>query len=127
MADRNLDIVRRTFDAVNARDFASVRAVYADDVVLAIHGDVRSLAGSGAVGKEALLGWFSDWFRTFERDYRFEIASARAEGDDRVLVDVTHHARGRASGAEVTMQSHWVFELRDGKIVRCDGYTRPAA
>ena len=105
------------FEAVNAGDFPAVERFFADDVVLVLTGGAVTLAGDGAVGKKAFVRWFADWFRTFEPGYRFEMRDLRCE-DDRVYVHVTHHARGRASGAQVTMRSSWVWVVRDGLIVR---------
>ena len=105
-------------DAVNARDYARVLEFHSDDVVLELHGDAARLAGDGAVGKEAFARWFADWFSMFEPDYRFEVGEVREEGD-RVHIELIHHACGRRSGADVTMISKWLYELRDGKIVRC--------
>ena len=119
MSQKNEDAVRRLIEAVNAGEWDTALALISEDVVLTLAGDAR-LAGEGAVGKEAYVRWFADWFRTFERGYRFSIDELRAEGDT-VHAKLTHHARGRASGAEVTMPSTWVYELRDGRVVRADG------
>ena len=88
MAQDNVEVVRRLFEAANARDYAGALELIADDVVLVIHGDVGSVAGDGAVGKEAFSRWFTEWFRMFEDGYRFEIGDAREEGE-RVVLDVT--------------------------------------
>ena len=122
MSQDNVAAVHRMFEAVNAGDFEAAGRDVSDDVVLVLHGGAVTVAGDGAVGRAAFDRWFADWFRQFERGYRFELGEARADGD-RVRFDATHHARGRLSGAEVTMKSTWVFEFRDGRIVRCDGYS----
>ena len=114
------DVVRALMAAVNAEDFAGAMDLVADDVVLVLHGDAARLAGSGATGKEAFGRWFADWFRMFEPGYRFAVESIRADGDE-VTTVLVHHARGRASGAEVTMPSTWVYTVRDGLIVRAVG------
>ena len=120
MARENEDLVRRMIEAVNVGDFATAREFFADDVELLLHGEAAILAGPGATGKEAFADWFADWFRTFERGYRFTLGELQSEGD-RVQVEIMHHARGRASGVEVTMPSAWVFTFRDGEIVQADG------
>jgi ketosteroid isomerase-like protein len=124
MSQRNVDIVVGTFESVNARDFKAAMDAYADDVVLALHGDLRGLGADGAVGKEAVGEWFGDWFGTFERDYRFEVDEARDWGD-RVFLAATHRGRGRVSGAPMARQNGWVYTVRDDKIVRCDLYADP--
>jgi ketosteroid isomerase-like protein len=124
MSQRSVEIVVGTFEAVNVRDFKAVMAAYADDIVLALHGDLRGLGPEGAVGKEAAGEWFGDWFRTFDRDYRFEVDEAHDWGD-RVFIVATHHGRGRASGAPMARRNGWIYTVREEKIVRCDIYTDP--
>jgi ketosteroid isomerase-like protein len=121
VSQENVDVVRGQFAAVNRRDFRAAADAFADDVVMAIHGDVARVAGAGGIGKRAVVRWFGDWFGQFEDDYRFEVTEARDEGD-RVFVAATHHARGRFSGAEVSGNSTWLYEVRDGKIARIDAY-----
>ena len=126
MSRENVEIVVGTFENVNVRDFKAVMAAYADDVVLAAHGDLVGLGTESAAGKEAVGEWFGDWFRTFERDYRFEVHEARDWGD-RVFIDATHHGRGRASGAPMKGRGGWVSTVRDGLIARIDAYADPGS
>jgi ketosteroid isomerase-like protein len=124
MSQENVEVVVGLFENTNARDFPAAMDAYAEDVVLALHGELRFVGGEGAVGKEAVGEWFGDWFRTFDRDYRFEIEETRDWGDQ-VLVVATHHGRGRASGAPMTRRAAWIYTVRSGKIVRCDAYSEP--
>jgi ketosteroid isomerase-like protein len=122
MSEQGVEVVVGLFEAVNSRDFAAAMDAYADDAVLALHGDLRGLSGAEVVsGKKAVGDWFADWFRQFASDYRFEIDETRDWGD-RVFLIATHHGRGRASGAPISMRTAYIYELRDGKIVRCDCY-----
>jgi ketosteroid isomerase-like protein len=98
---------------------------YADDVILRLHGWLRNVDGVAAVGKEAVGEWFGDWFRTFDRDYRFEVDEARDLGD-RVLIVATHHGRGRVSGAPVTQQMGYLYTVRDGKVSMLEIWTDQA-
>lgn len=109
-------VVRGLIEAVNAGDFDAAVGHLSEDVVLVLRGEAATLAGSGESGKAAVARWFADWFRTFEPGYRFEFGEVRADGD-LVHAEITHHARGRASGADVTMSSSWVYTVRDGLIV----------
>jgi ketosteroid isomerase-like protein len=121
MSQENVEIVVGTFENVNKRHFKAVMDAYDDDMVLVIHGESRAVGGPGVVGKEAVGEWFGDWFRTFERDYRFEIEEARDLGDQ-VLIVATHHGRGRTSGAPIHQRAGWIHTVQGGKIVRCDAY-----
>jgi ketosteroid isomerase-like protein len=98
---------------------------YADDVILRLHGWLRNIDGVAAVGKEAVGEWFGDWFRTFDRDYRFEVDEARDLGD-RVLTVATHHGRGRASGAPVRQQMGYLYTVREGKVSMVEIWTEQA-
>jgi ketosteroid isomerase-like protein len=111
------------FEAANVRDFAAITDGWAEDVTLITHGDLVGLTGvtgcNVVAGKEAVGEWFQDWFRQFARDYRFEIDQVHDLGD-RVLVVVTHHARGRTSGAPVTIRSGYLYTAREGKVSRME-------
>jgi ketosteroid isomerase-like protein len=119
VAAQNLEIVRRYFDATNRRDFGAARSWHHDDIVLAVSGGVLGIDASTYTGAEAVAEWFGDWFRTFARDYRFELKDIAAHGD-RVVVALHHHARGRTSGVDV--EADWAngLWLRDGKIARLE-------
>ena len=124
MSRENVEIVVGTFENVNVRNFPAVMDAYADEIVLSLHGELVALGAEGAAGKEAVGEWFGDWFRTFGRDYRFEVHETRDWGD-RVFIDATHHGRGRASGAPMSDRGGWVYTVRDGLIVRVDAYPDP--
>src|SRR6478672_9626987 len=115
MSQENVEIVIGQFENTNARDFKAVMDAYADDVILRFTTGLRSIRGEAAVGKEAVGEWFGDWFRAFDRDYRFEVDEAHDLGD-RVLIVATHHGRGRASGAPVTEQMGYLYTVRDRKV-----------
>jgi ketosteroid isomerase-like protein len=116
VSEENVKIAVATFEAVNARDFAAVVDAYADHITLVVHH--RDL-GVEAVGKPAVVDWFSDWFSHFAHDYRFDVVEARGH-EDRAFVVVTHYGRGRASGVPVTQQLAYVFTVDAGKISRME-------
>jgi len=120
MAREGVQVVLDQFAAVNERDFERAMSLYADDVELVV--DSRAFLESGTFeGREAVGEWFGNWFRTFERDYRFEIEEARDLGDA-VLLVASHHGRGRTSGAEVHGRNGYLYRVRDGGIVRVEVY-----
>jgi ketosteroid isomerase-like protein len=124
MSQENVEIVIGQFEKTNARDFKAVMDAYADDVILRLHGWLRNISGVAAVGKEAVGEWFGDWFRTFDRDYRFEVDEARDLGD-RVLIVATHHGRGRISGAPAMEQMGYLYTVRDGEVSLVEIWTDP--
>jgi ketosteroid isomerase-like protein len=125
MSQENVEIVVGQLENTNVRDFKAVMDGYADDVILRLHGWLRNVDGVAAVGKEAVGEWFGDWFRTFDRNYRFEVDEARDLGD-RVLIVATHHSRGRVSGAPATEQMGYLYTVRDGKVSLLEIWTDPA-
>jgi ketosteroid isomerase-like protein len=120
MSKENVEVVVGQFEGVNAGDFAAVMDAYADDVVVAVHGELRGLqlGGVGAVGKKAVGEWFGDWFSRFS-DYHFDIEESRDWGD-RVFIVATHHGRGRTSEVPVTQRTAYVYTVRGGKVCRVD-------
>ena len=65
---------------------------------------------------------WQDWFRSFDREAHFEVRELTELEDGSVLLVAAHHARGRASGVEVHGSVVWRYRLRDGRIIRVDGY-----
>lgn len=127
MSAENVAVVRGMFERAEARDWGPVLDAHADDVTLHLHGaDLPTLGGDQAIGKRAYSEWFSDWFGTFDTDYRFELEDVRDWGE-RVFIVGTHFGKGRASGAPIRQRTVWLYTLRDRKIVRCDVYTDPEA
>jgi ketosteroid isomerase-like protein len=125
MSRENVEVVVGQLENTNDRDFEAVMDAYADDVILRLHGWLRNIGATGVVGKEAVGEWFGDWFRTFDRDYRFEVDEARDLGD-RVLIVATHHGRGRVSGAPATQQMGYLYTVRDGKVSLVEIWTDQA-
>jgi ketosteroid isomerase-like protein len=116
VSQTTVEVVREQFAATNARDFARAMDIYADDVTLAASPDS---ANPGLYeGKAAVGEWFGDWFRTFDRDYHFEITEARELEEGLVFLYAKHGGSGRLSGVEVHDENAYLYRVRDGKIVR---------
>jgi ketosteroid isomerase-like protein len=126
MPERDLEVVRDQFEAVNERDFPRAMGHYADDVVLVVP-PMEGVPEPGTYqGKEAVGEWFGNWFRHFDRDYHFEIDEARTIGDA-VFLHAWHGGHGRASGAEVRGELAYLYAVRDGKVARVEIYPNRAA
>ena len=91
--------------------------LYADEVVLVIHDSFLFETGTFE-GKEAVGRWFGDFFASFE-DYRFEIDELRKIGDV-FFMHANHGGSGRLSGAEVHAETFYLYDVRDGEIVRAE-------
>ena len=116
----NVEVIRDQYAATNERDFDRAMSHYGEEVELVVHlPDIR--AGTFK-GRDATGRWFGDWLSSFDRNARFDVKEMTELDDGSVLLVADHHARGRASGAEVHGTVVWLYRLRNRKIVRIDGY-----
>jgi ketosteroid isomerase-like protein len=123
MSQENVDTVRRSLDAYAARDVESMLS-FVDP-----NGELYSAIIGGAEGRvyrghAGFRSWFAETQVAFE-ELRTELTEFRDLGD-RVLGFGRVRARGRESGVELDSATGWLFTLRDGKIVRAEGYLDPA-
>jgi ketosteroid isomerase-like protein len=117
MSKENVEIVRLLYAAMNERDEAR-----AADLV---HPDVEwvhdSRVGKGPIrGRESVLGYFRDQEEVFD-ELRIETERLWENGD-RVLAFIRPTGHGHASGAEFDIRIAHLWTLRDGVIVRGEGY-----
>jgi ketosteroid isomerase-like protein len=116
VSEEDIAVIREQYEATNRREFARVMDLYTDDVVLRAP-QVEGVQNPGVYrGKEAVGEWFGDWFRTFTRDYRFEIQEIRELDGDLIFMRATHGGSGRLSGAPVRRENFYLYRVRDGKI-----------
>jgi ketosteroid isomerase-like protein len=116
----NLDLVRSIYEDMNRRNWAAILAAMDESVLLVVHESVGPDAGTFR-GRQAVGGWFGNWFLAFDKDYRFEVEEARSV-DDRVFVVARHHGHGRSSGADVEQVNAQVLTLHEGKVVEMHLY-----
>jgi ketosteroid isomerase-like protein len=77
----------------------------------------RDLGGPSSYrGRSGIRRWWREMMETWEEP-RSEVHEVRSAGD-KVLVSITLHATGKASGAVVAAAFFQVGLIRDGKIVR---------
>jgi ketosteroid isomerase-like protein len=117
VSQENVEIVRRLYETMNARDVAGAAEL--------IHRDAEwipdSRVGEGPVrGRENIIRFFTDRAEVFGQ------LDAEAERfwdkDDKVLVFVRVTGRGQASGAEFEIRIGHLWTVRDGLVVRGRGY-----
>jgi len=130
MSERDVEVVREQFDAVNSRDFKRAMELYADDVVLVVPpvppGEGNVFEAGVFEGKDAVGRWFGSWFEAFAADYRFEIEEIEELGD-LIHLFARHRGRGRASGVEVRGENAYLYRVREGRIVRVGFFASRAA
>lgn len=117
MSRRNVELVRRIFDAY--RSDPEEGYSYLDPGVIWNPAEEEPLQGIEAV-RSYMERWTAEW-----EDYAHEVEEVLDAGD-RVVVTVHFSGRGRSSGIETEARSFGVWTLRDGKVIRMDEYTQRA-
>jgi len=117
MTEGNLEVVRRLYEAMAARDLeASARLTHPDAVWVP---DTR--VGQEPVrGRENVIRFFTDRADMFG-EIHTEVERLEAV-DDTVLAFIRVRGRGEASGAGFDIRIGHLWTLRDGVVVRGEGY-----
>lgn len=110
----NVELVRRSFEAISAWDIDALLELYHPEVeFLPLTGtQVESGGYRGHAGVRAYLAEARDLWDVLEPD-----GHSYQDLGDRVVVSGTCRVRGRASGAESHPACAWVIGVRDGLIV----------
>lgn len=117
MSEGNAEVVRALYQAMNERDFERGEALTHPDADWIP--DPR-LGMAPRRGREAVMSFFGDQAEMFD-DVRIEVERL-SEAGDRVLAFIRVTAQGRASGAGVDISIGHVWTVRDGLVVRGEGY-----
>jgi ketosteroid isomerase-like protein len=114
MSGANVEVVRRSIDAFNRRDFDLLRALNDPDVELDYSASWGVEAGVYR-GLDAVLRLYADAFNVWEESViepdRF------IDAGDSVVVPNVSHQRGREA-IEVSARSTLVFTVRNRKLTR---------
>ena len=115
--DTNKAFVTAFFDALNRGDVDHVVNAYTDDGAVQTMGNTLI---SGTFGKQEIAASTSGIFDVFPQGIRFYIDSMVAEGDS---VAVEAHSEGEhVSGQRYSNEYHFLFKMRDGKLLRLKEY-----
>jgi ketosteroid isomerase-like protein len=118
----NLDLVRSIYAAWERGDWGSASWAHPQiEYVMVDEPGSQTYRGVAAMG-DAWRGFLSAW-----EDYRLEPVEYRPLDEDRVLVVVHAHGRGKASGVELDKNTRGegganLFHIREGRVVRLDAY-----
>jgi len=119
MSQENVEIVHRAFAAYGRGDIEETLADIDPD------GELHSAIIGGAEGNvyrghDGFRRWHAEAEAAFE-ELTTELTEFRDLGDR--VVGLGHvHARGRESGLELDSVTGWIFTLRDGKVVKAEGF-----
>lgn len=115
--DRNKVLVERFFAAMNAGDSPAIVDAYAEDGAVWTSGGTLI---SGTFSKAQIREASGRIFEAFPRGIAFSILAMTAEGE-RVAVEAESQGE-HVSGKRYTNQYHFLFEFRDGLVLRLKEY-----
>lgn len=113
----NKAVVTRFFEMLNANEQAGLADVYTEDARVQTMG--RTLI-SGVFDRSQVTAAAARVFDAFPKGIRFVVHHMTAE-DDHVAVEVESFAE-HISGTPYNNQYHFLFQMRDGKIVQLKEY-----
>lgn len=116
-AEANKGLVTQFFDALNRGDVAFIVNTYAPD------GTVRTMGNtliSGTFSREQIAAAAGGIFDVFPEGLEFRVQHMTAEGE-RVAVEATSEGK-HVSGKIYSNEYHFLFEFRDGKLLRLKEY-----
>jgi ketosteroid isomerase-like protein len=120
MSQENIEILRRGFEALNARDFDRYYIEFFDPEV-EWQSSAEDPDAATHRGLQAYKRYLEQWLESFD-GLRADVEELIDVGDDRVLTWNRWTGRGRASGAPADWYLAIIFTMRDGKIVRGEEY-----
>lgn len=115
MSQKDVEVVRRVYEAAASRDAEAIFALYDPAVELDATGiGVTELdVYHGHDGLRRLFAEFHEVFGKIEYSYEELI-----DAGEHVVSVVSRHAQGRASGVDVERPFTLVWTVRDGKVAR---------
>ena len=72
-------------------------------------------------GREGFAEFMRSWTEDFDQ-FTLRLERLIDVGDDRVVGLFHHTATGKASGVPVELHQGLVYELKDGRVIRCRNY-----
>ena len=122
MSAQNIEVLRRTHEAFNARDVDAFIEYCHPSIEL--HSAFSTVGGADYVGHDGLRKFFQDFKQAWGDDVRVE-PTAYFDLGDRTLSAYVVHGRGLHSGVEVDLPSALVAGWRDDLIVYLKAYAHP--
>jgi ketosteroid isomerase-like protein len=116
MSQENVEVVRRHHEAYIRGDREGALEPLDPEIEFVFRFLDMPTAHGHAELEKAMRQWLGTWRR---ESYRFEAREYRDIGD-RVLVRCFEHGLGRESGVEVTREMFQVWDVRNGKAIRCE-------
>jgi ketosteroid isomerase-like protein len=119
VSKEDVEIVREVYECVNRGDWERMAELVDPDVEQ--HGTVGGLEeGNFARGLSEIRQLYAADEEAW-REYRIE-PEELIDAGDKVVVFQREYQRGKASGMELVSETASIVDLRDGRIVRMQGY-----
>ena len=112
MSEHNLALVRRMYEAFDARDVDAALAIVTDDVQFLPVTANLTTGGVPYRGIEGLANYFADVDRVWD-SVRIHPDEVRDLGDTVVVLGRVH---ARGGGMVIDLPTGWMWRVRDGKI-----------
>lgn len=107
-------VVRRGWEAYARGDVDGTLEIFDPEITVV---SPVNMANAGTYhGHDGFLAWISQWNEAWE-SFATELLGVQRIGERHVVTHVRQSGVGRGSGAEVAMETGWVFEIRDGLCV----------
>jgi ketosteroid isomerase-like protein len=112
------------------RGFAAAITQYDPDAAVAVCDpeieflSVLAVDGHAYVGHEGIRRYFDDIASAWE-EWRVEVHQTAETPDGRVVIEMTMHARGKGSGAPISVFAAHIWTLKDGKLLRNQPFREP--
>ena len=119
MSQENVDVVRRSFEAINRWDIDGLLELYDPDIQFLPLTGTRVESG-GYVGHSGVRNYFEEVADIWEELHPYA-DDFRTVGSDVVVLGGCA-VRGRGSGAETDTPMAWVVTVRNGKVTSHRGY-----
>lgn len=121
LGESHLEIVRTAFERWNAGDREPPYEHIDPDCELVTR--LAELRGQPYRGHDGVRQWIEDIGEYFD-SWRLDIADWREVGD-RVVAIGRAHFTPKGGDAELAQPLAWLFDMRDGKLVRWQTFTDP--
>jgi ketosteroid isomerase-like protein len=123
MSEENVEVVRQIYEAMERDGRDGVTRFVSPDIEL--HGTKGGLSeGHVARGIQAVGETFDAWDVEAWEESRLT-PKEFIDAGDQVVVLQHELRRGRGSGLEVESETAVLFELRDGRVIRMQGFMNP--
>jgi ketosteroid isomerase-like protein len=124
MAERNVEIVRQVYECVNQRRWDRMAELL--DPNVAQYGTIGGVEeGSVVRGSSEITQMYESEADAWDRQ-RIE-PERLIDAGSRVVVFQREYQRGRSSGLELAVETPAIVDLRNGRVVRIQGYMDRAA